>query len=396
MTAALIAAARAEAPNTLLFDNGDVIQGTPLGDYAANAWAKDKKAIHPMIAAMNELGYVAGTVGNHEFNYGLDLLDNVVGVAQTSRFSIASAEARRRLLFQALARSRARLQGRGRRGADAEDRHRRICHAADRAMGPEPFVGPRDDDRHRRSRALNMCPRCARSAPMSSSRFAIPAFRASAEFARRRKRRARARRGRGHRCDPHADISICCCRARTFAGIDGVDAARGALNNVPAFMPGFWGSHLGVIDLYLTRATRAGGSQNHRRRPADLCAQRRCDRAERREPDPRLLDVARGAHEATLAYVRSPVGEIVSPINSYFALVADDPSVQIVNAAQIWYVKQLAATLPALAGLPILSPPRRSNAADAAGRTIIPTSPRDRSRSRTSPISTSIPTACAS
>src|SRR5271154_3543336 len=71
MTAGLIAAARAEAAHTILLDNGDVIQGTPLGDYAANAWAKDRAAIHPMIAAMNELGYVAGTLGNHEFNYGL-------------------------------------------------------------------------------------------------------------------------------------------------------------------------------------------------------------------------------------------------------------------------------------------------------------------------------------
>ena len=53
--------------------------------------------------------------------------------------------------------------------------------------------------------------------------------------------------------------------------------------------------------------------------------------------------------------VRSPVGEIVSPIQSYFALIADDPSVQIVNAAQIWYVRRLAQTMPALAGLPILS-----------------------------------------
>ena len=68
-----------------------------------------------------------------------------------------------------------------------------------------------------------------------------------------------------------------------------------------------------------------------------------------------MLAAARAAHEATLAYVRSPVGDIASPINSYFALVADDPSVQIVNAAQIWYVNRLAQTLPALAGLPILS-----------------------------------------
>ena len=50
-----------------------------------------------------------------------------------------------------------------------------------------------------------------------------------------------------------------------------------------------------------------------------------------------------------------PVGDIASPIQSYFALVADDPSVQIVNAAQLWYVKRLAATMPALKDMPILS-----------------------------------------
>jgi 2',3'-cyclic-nucleotide 2'-phosphodiesterase/3'-nucleotidase len=53
--------------------------------------------------------------------------------------------------------------------------------------------------------------------------------------------------------------------------------------------------------------------------------------------------------------VRSPVGAIAAPINSYFALIADDPSVRIVNAAQTWYVARLAQTVPALAGLPILS-----------------------------------------
>jgi len=68
-----------------------------------------------------------------------------------------------------------------------------------------------------------------------------------------------------------------------------------------------------------------------------------------------VLAAAKKAHEETLAYVRSPVGDIVSPINTYFALVADDPCVQLVNAAQLWYVKRLIAATPALAGLPILS-----------------------------------------
>jgi 2',3'-cyclic-nucleotide 2'-phosphodiesterase/3'-nucleotidase len=46
-------------------------------------------------------------------------------------------------------------------------------------------------------------------------------------------------------------------------------------------------------------------------------------------------------HEATLKYVRTPVGKTSAPLYSYFALVADDPSVQIVSQAQTWYVKDL-------------------------------------------------------
>ncbi len=68
-----------------------------------------------------------------------------------------------------------------------------------------------------------------------------------------------------------------------------------------------------------------------------------------------MLAAAQQAHDETLAYVRAPVGDIASPINSYFALVADDPSVQLVNAAQLWYAAKLIAGTPSLRGLPILS-----------------------------------------
>src|SRR5215831_9418086 len=53
--AGLIAEARAGVPNCLLFDNGDILQGAPLGDLAAETMAKDTTAAHPVIAAMNAL-----------------------------------------------------------------------------------------------------------------------------------------------------------------------------------------------------------------------------------------------------------------------------------------------------------------------------------------------------
>ena len=59
---------------TLLLDAGDTIQGTPLAYYYAKVEPITRTHVHPMAAAMNAIGYTAAALGNHEFNYGLDVL----------------------------------------------------------------------------------------------------------------------------------------------------------------------------------------------------------------------------------------------------------------------------------------------------------------------------------
>lgn len=59
----------------LVLDNGDAIQGTPLTYFFARIESiLDTGEDHPMATAFNLIGYDAQVVGNHEFNYGLDLL----------------------------------------------------------------------------------------------------------------------------------------------------------------------------------------------------------------------------------------------------------------------------------------------------------------------------------
>ncbi|KHE72046.1 bifunctional 2',3'-cyclic-nucleotide 2'-phosphodiesterase/3'-nucleotidase, partial [Halobacillus sp. BBL2006] len=77
-TATLIHQARNEAENSLLFDNGDLIQGNPLGDYVAKVDPLQEGETHPVYKAMNLLDYEAGNIGNHEFNYGLDFLNTIL------------------------------------------------------------------------------------------------------------------------------------------------------------------------------------------------------------------------------------------------------------------------------------------------------------------------------
>ncbi|HEY5000448.1 MAG TPA: 5'-nucleotidase C-terminal domain-containing protein, partial [Candidatus Cryosericum sp.] len=68
----LVKGVRADNPNTLLLDNGDNQQGTPLTYYFNKV---DTTAKNPVVAAMNIMAYDAMTLGNHEFNYGLAVVD---------------------------------------------------------------------------------------------------------------------------------------------------------------------------------------------------------------------------------------------------------------------------------------------------------------------------------
>jgi 2',3'-cyclic-nucleotide 2'-phosphodiesterase/3'-nucleotidase len=71
--ATIIRAARRENPQgTLLLDSGDTIQGTPL-EYVHNKM--NNAPADPMMLAMNALQYDAMAVGNHEYNFGLKVLE---------------------------------------------------------------------------------------------------------------------------------------------------------------------------------------------------------------------------------------------------------------------------------------------------------------------------------
>lgn len=65
-------------PDLILLDAGDNIQGTIMTDDLAN---KNPDELHPVIAAMNYMGYDAMTLGNHEFNWGTTNLKKIISKA---------------------------------------------------------------------------------------------------------------------------------------------------------------------------------------------------------------------------------------------------------------------------------------------------------------------------
>jgi 2',3'-cyclic-nucleotide 2'-phosphodiesterase/3'-nucleotidase len=74
--ATLVEAVRSQRgrDHTLMIDAGDTIEGTPLAYYFARIAPITEGNVHPMAAAMNHIGYDAAALGNHEFNYGIELL----------------------------------------------------------------------------------------------------------------------------------------------------------------------------------------------------------------------------------------------------------------------------------------------------------------------------------
>jgi 2',3'-cyclic-nucleotide 2'-phosphodiesterase/3'-nucleotidase len=343
--ATLIAEARRQAPNSVLFDNGDLIQGSPLGDWAAEALSAGRIKTHPMIAAMNAMGYDAAAVGNHEFNYGLDVLDAALAGAEFPFLCCNALKPDGGPYFKPWTILRKTV-----RDGDG------ALH--DLNIGVVGFVTPqivRWDMSHLSGRATA-------SGVLEAARAHVPACRAAGADVIVALCHAGISRTGPAGADENAGLKLAevggidaiflghqhlLLPGADFEGIAGVDAWRGALSGVPAVMAGYWGGHIGVIDLTLEAA---GGGWRVAGAKAELRPVARSTPA-----DPAPLAATKAAHEATLAYVRAPVGEIEERLSSYFAMIGDDASVRVVHEAQLWYARKAMADAPALAGAPLLS-----------------------------------------
>lgn len=352
-TMTLVRAARAEAKNALVFDNGDFIQGSPLGDYMAYEKGLKPGTTHPMVAAMNAVGYDCGTLGNHEFNYGLDFL--AAGLA-AARFPFVCANAVKpdgsTLIKPWLILERTIVDDAG------------ASHPI--KVGVIGFVPPQivqwdKSNLDGKLTAIDIVDAAARHVPdLKKAGAEIVVALCHSGIA------GGARAGGEENAALHLakvdgiDAIITGHQHLTFPGhksfdgIDGIDNKAGTLHGKPAIQPGFWGSHLGLIDLAIVK-----GPAGWKVDKAKVELRSIYDRVDRKvvpkaDADKDVMAAVQADHDATLAYVRRPVSETKAPISSYYALVADDPSVQIVSNAQVWYIRKLVEGTP-LAGLPILS-----------------------------------------
>jgi 2',3'-cyclic-nucleotide 2'-phosphodiesterase / 3'-nucleotidase len=347
-TASFIDQVRAEAGNSMLIDNGDLLQGNPMGDYMAYKKGMKEGDLHPVMKAMNVLGYDCGTLGNHEFNYGLDFMFNVLHganfplvCANLTKGQLASNAKDDDLFFKPYIIIEKQIKD----GSGAESPVK---------VGFIGFVPPQimvwD--------AKNLEGKAQTRDIVEAAKAWVPAMKEEgADIVIALSHSGIDAGGPGERME-NASLYLAGVEGidaiftghqhlvfpgpKTWDGMAGVDAVKGTLQGKPAVMGGFWGSHMGLIDLliekdgknwkivdFTTEARPIYHRDENRKIIADI------------GDKPEIVAAVKEEHEATLAYVRTPVGKTSAPLYSYFALVADDPSVQIVSNAQMWYIKDM-------------------------------------------------------
>lgn len=350
-TAGLIKAAKDEATNAVLVDNGDLIQGSPLADYMVSKGLNDGDA-HPAHKLMNTMGYTVGNFGNHEFNFGLDYLKKAIAGAN---FPYVNAniidEKTGKNLFtpyiivdtpvkdrdgkahvikigyigfvppQILIWDKANLEGKVRVNDITETAKKFVPQM--KAEGADLIVAiPHSGFSQEPYKAM------AENSVYYLSE--VPGINAIMF-------------GHSHGVFPGND----------FADIKGVNIEQGTVNGIPAVMPGQWGDHLGVVDLVLNND---GGAW----KVADAKAQARpiYDKVNKKPlvaRDDKLAAVIDEQHNATRAFVGKLIGKSPDNMYSYLALLQSDPTVQIVNNAQTDYTRRFIQGDPDLADLPVLS-----------------------------------------
>lgn len=356
-TATLIKQARAEAKNSLLIDNGDLIQGNPLGDYVATVDKLQEGETHPVYKAMNLLGYDAGNFGNHEFNYGLDFLKTAV---KGSDFPYVNANIYLDDKDQDPSNDKNAFTPYlilDKEVTDSTGAKHKL------KVGIIGFVPPQImswDKAHLEGKLItkDIVETAKKFVPQMKKEGAdliiavphsgfedipqTPLMENSVLYLSKVEGIDAILFGHAHKVFPDA----------SFEGKTGVDLSKGTINGVPAVEPGYWGNNLGIIDLTLEKSGDAWTVKNSK-----VAVKPIYDTANKKplvDADPAIWDAIQEDHEHTLEYVRGPVGKTSAPINSWFALIQDDPSIQIVTNAQKWYVeKHLQGT--EYEGVPVLS-----------------------------------------
>jgi 2',3'-cyclic-nucleotide 2'-phosphodiesterase/3'-nucleotidase len=347
----LIKEYRNKYANCLLFDNGDLLQGNPMGDYVAKIKGLKENEIHPCIKVLNELHYDVAGLGNHEFNYGLPYLYRVL---QDASYPVVCAnitpihEKAPWLPYVILNKEcvdsknnkhtiriavigvvppkieewdKSNLQGKVKTTPMVETVKQNVQKLRDKAdliiilshggLSEKPLVHDEENSIYEMSQISGID---GIIAGHTHSLFPNPA-------------------------EPNHD---------------NIDFTKGLVNNTPVVLPGSYASHLGVLNFKLVY------DQKHWKVAERSATIRPISSIENREikslvaKDTELAKCIEDIHKETVSYTNKEVGRSNYALHTYFANLVDSSLLEFINAGQKWYVENYFRNTPQ-EKLPILS-----------------------------------------
>ena len=349
--ATLVKQAREEAVNSVLVDNGDLIQGSPMGDYMA-AKGINAGETHPVYKAMNQLDYDVGNIGNHEFNYGLEFLKNSIDGAN---FPYVSANVFDKKTGEHYFKPYL-IKTHTFKGTDGQSHEIKVGYIG--FVPPQIMVWDKKNLEGKvfaediTETAKKLVPQMKKEGAdvivaIPHSGISTDPYKLGAEnsvyYLTEVEGIDAIAFGHSHAVFPGKD----------FAKLQGVDNAKGTINGVTAVMPGRWGSHVGVMDLMLKEKDgkwQVVEGQSEARPIFD-----KANKKSLAEADKGIVDALVDDHKGTREFVNQPIGKANDVMYSFLALVQDDPTIQIVNLAQKDYVERFIQGDPDLEGIPVLS-----------------------------------------
>jgi 2',3'-cyclic-nucleotide 2'-phosphodiesterase/3'-nucleotidase len=370
-TATLIRRARAEFPNSFLFDSGDTIQGTVLADYQAQVAPVGCDQELAIYRAMDAMGYDGGTAGNHEFNYGLPFLSQVTGTPMDidgkrtahcagPHFPLVLANVfdahSGQPVFKPWTMVSRTIEAYTRDGS----RIQVPLKVAIMGFTPPPILKWDQRNLEGKVTVSGVVEAAQRYLPQIQAQHPDLVVAILHGGLDTHPYTSQMENGGWYLAGvPGIDVLLLGHSHTEFpgphyAGMAEVDAVRGFVRGKPAVMGGFFGKDLGVIKLALEREqgrwTIDRADTRSEVRP--ICPKKNaCVPA-----DPAIAPLVAKAHAAAVAYVDTPIGHSTLRLTSYFADEGDLTALAVVNAAQRDYVeRELPRLHPELAGVPVLS-----------------------------------------
>ncbi|PNP23849.1 2',3'-cyclic-nucleotide 2'-phosphodiesterase [Vibrio alginolyticus] len=349
--ATIVKQAKSETENTVLVDNGDLIQGSPMGDYMA-AKGINAGEIHPVYKAMNQLDYDVGNIGNHEFNYGLEFLKNSIDGAN---FPYVSANVFDKKTGEHYFKPYL-IKTHTFKDTDGQSHEIKVGYIG--FVPPQIMVWDKKNLEGKvfaediKETAEKLIPQMKKEGAdvivaIPHSGISTDPYKLGAEnsvyYLTEVEGIDAIAFGHSHAVFPGKD----------FANLPGVDIDKGTINGVTSVMPGRWGSHVGVMDLMLKEKDgrwQVVEGQAEARPIFDKVNKKSLAKA-----DADIVKALEEDHKGTREFVNQPIGKANDVMYSFLALVQDDPTIQIVNLAQKDYVERFIQGDPDLSDIPVLS-----------------------------------------